>query len=150
MNRMSLPPAMNNPMMGMPQMQRNMPLPGVMNHMMPQMQRNMPLPGLMNHMMPQMQRQSPGMMGPRFGQPKMFPRNQMGQNPPMSAYSNMPMPDFGNKKKSKGLFGGDSLGNDGQSFQPSKALMDMNKKPNFMESKYMKTKNFFKNEKLLI
>ena len=71
--------------------------------------------------------------------------------PSLSAYKNMPMPSFGNKSSpSRKIFGGDSNGNNGMIFQPSKNLVNMMDRPKFLDDPYMKTKNFFKDEKLLI
>ena len=71
--------------------------------------------------------------------------------PPMSAYNNMPMPNFQNyASPTRKIFGGDSVGNNKMIFQPSKGLVNMMDRPKFLDDPYMKTKNFFKDEKLLI
>ena len=71
--------------------------------------------------------------------------------PSLSAYKNMPMPNFGNKAApTQKIFGGDSNGNNGMVFQPSKNLTNMMDRPKFLDDPYMKKKNFFKDEKLLI
>lgn len=71
--------------------------------------------------------------------------------PSISAYNNMPMPNFGNKAApTQKIFGGDSMGNNGMVFQPSKNLTNMMDRPKFLDDPYMKQKNFFKDEKLLI
>ena len=71
--------------------------------------------------------------------------------PSLAAYNNMPMPNFQNFSASNGkIFGGDSLGNNNMAFQPSKNLVNMMDRPKFLDDPYMKTKNYFKDEKLLI
>jgi hypothetical protein len=71
--------------------------------------------------------------------------------PSLSPYQNMPMPNFGGMEDSnQKIFGGDSLGGNKMAFQPSKNLVNMLDKPKFLDDPYMKTKNFFKDEKLLI
>lgn len=126
---------------------------------------NMGQMGAMGHMPPLEHRSEPmPIHGRRFnGEPFSHPTLKDG-NPPLSAYKGMPMPNFGGGKKSAkaGLFDRKQVnpikGRPFSAFRPSHSLTKMmddpkrmkHGRPSFLDSKYMKTKNFFKNEKLLI
>ena len=74
-------------------------------------------------------------------------------NPLMSMYKGMPMPNFGQKSsKSNNIFGGDMRSKKTSMFQPSDKLNQMAmKKTGFLNnSEYLNSKNFFKDDKLLI
>jgi DNA repair exonuclease SbcCD ATPase subunit len=76
---------------------------------------------------------------------------QIPNMPPMSAYNNMPMPSFQDfSSPNRKIFGGDSMGSNHMIFQPSKNLVNMMDRPKFLDDPYMKKKNFFKDDKLLI
>ena len=110
-------------------------------------QTNVPALNVDPSFMSQMQ-QAPSTMGSQMRLPRGM---NFGGAPPMNAYRNMPMPNFGDfRQPGNKPFGADSLGNNGMMFQPSKDLVKMMDKPKFLDDPYMKTKDFFKDEKLLI
>ena len=163
MGHMPFRPMGNMGSMGPMGPMRNMGSMGPMGPVGPM--RNMGAMGAMGHMPPLKHRSEPmPIHGRRFnGEPFSHPTLKDG-NPPLSAYKGMPMPNFGGKNKSAkaGLFDRKQVnpikGRPFSAFRPSHRLTKMmddpkrmkNGRPSFLDSKYMKTKNFFKDEKLLI